>query len=278
MNILNYYLIKETIKYKYENSLNEEDKRTFIFLLFSDMANKINSTDSKSLKKIANLLSNMENKESILDECQNVIKKNYYNVLRIKYCNKSFFNNIKLKLSKKLMIDVEFFNYNTLDQINEYKKYHLLSDKSLITEYLSPIIYSDNEKLLINVFHSFFEEKKLELSEKEKISLWRNMYGETQQLIALSNNNKKMFNIYLNLLNKYIPMDKQKKANILNNIKENNLKNFNSIKHLLSVSEESFINNTNYIDNIITVNEERKILSTIINQSTIVPSIKNKRL
>ena len=41
MNSLNYYLIKETIKYKYENSLNEEDKRTFIFLLFSDMANKI---------------------------------------------------------------------------------------------------------------------------------------------------------------------------------------------------------------------------------------------
>lgn len=278
MNILNYYLIKETIKYKYRNFLNEEDKRTFIFLLFVDLANKINSTDSEPLKNIKNILSNIENKESVLDECHNLIKKNYYNILRIKYCNKSFLNNIKLKFSKKLFIDVEFFNYNTLEQINEYKKYHLLTDKALITEHLSPIIYSNNEKLLINVFYTFFEEKKLELSEKEKISLWHNMYGETQQLIALSYNNKKMFNIYLSLLEKYIPMDREKKANILNKIKEDNLKNFNSIKHLLSVSEESFINNTNYIDNIIMINEEKKILSTIINKSTIIPSIKSKRL
>lgn len=278
MNSLNYYLIKETIKYKYENSLNEEDKRTFIFLLFSDMTNKINSPDSKLLKNIKNILSNIENKESILAECENLIKKNYYNMLRIKYCNKSFLNNIKLKLSKKLFIDVEFFNYNTLEQINEYKKYHLLTDKALITEHLSPIIYSNNEKLLINVFYTFFEEKKLELSEKEKISLWYNMYGQTQQLITLSHDNKKMFNIYLNLLEKYIPMDREKKANILGKIKEDNLKNFNSIKHLLPVSEESFINNTNYIDNIILVNEEKKILSTIINKATIIPSIKTKRL
>lgn len=278
MNSLNYYLIKETIKYKYENSLNEEDKRTFIFLLFSDMANKINSTDSKQLQNIKNILSNIENKESILDECQNLIKKNYYNILRIKYCNKSLLNSIKLKLSKKLFIDVEFFNYNTLEQINEYKKYHLLTDKALITEHLSPIIYSNNERLLINVFYTFFEEKKLELSEKEKISLWYNMYGQTQQLITLSHDNKKMFNIYLNLLDKYIPVDREKKAKMLNKIKEDNLKNFNSVKHLLSVSEESFINNTNYIDNIIMINEERKILSTIINKSTIIPSIKSKRL
>lgn len=278
MNSLNYYLIKETIKYKYENSLNEEDKRTFIFLLFSDMANKINSTDSKPLQNIKNILSNIENKESILDECQNLIKKNYYNILRIKYCNKSLLNSIKLKLNKKLFIDVEFFNYNTLEQINEYKKYHLLTDKALITEHLSPIIYSNNERLLINVFYTFFEEKKLELSEKEKISLWHNMYGQTQQLITLSHDNKKMFNIYLNLLEKYIPMDREKKAKILNKIKEDNLKNFNSIKHLLSVSEESFINNTNYIDNIIMINEEKKILSTIINKQTIIPSIKSKRL
>lgn len=75
MNSLNYYLIKETIKYKYENSLNEEDKRTFIFLLFSDMTNKINSPDSKLLKNIKNILSNIENKESILAECENLIKK-----------------------------------------------------------------------------------------------------------------------------------------------------------------------------------------------------------
>lgn len=278
MNSLNYYLIKETIKYKYENSLNEEHKRTFIFLLFSDMANKINSTDSKQLQNIENILSNIENKESILNECQNLIKKNYYNILRIKYCNKSLLNSIKLKLSKKLFIDVEFFNYNTLEQINEYKKYHLLTDKALITEHLSPIIYSNNERLLINVFYTFFEEKKLELSEKEKISLWHNMYGQTQQLITLSHDNKKMFNLYLNLLEKYIPMDREKKAKIFNKIKEDNLKNFNSIKHLLSVSEESFINNTNYIDNIIMINEEKKILSTIINKSTIIPSIKSKRL
>lgn len=278
MNSLNYYLIKETIKYKYENSLNEEDKRTFIFLLFSDMANKINSTDSKQLQNIKNILSNIENKENILDECQNLVKKNYYNILRIKYCNKSLLNSIKLKLSKKLFIDVEFFNYNTLEQINEYKKYHLLTDKALITEHLSPIIYSNNERLLINVFYTFFEEKKLELSEKEKNSLWYNMYGQTQQLITLSHDNKKMFNIYLNLLDKYIPVDREKKAKMFNKIKEDNLKNFNSIKHLLSVSEESFINNTNYIDNIIMINEEKKILSTIINKSTIIPSIKSKRL
>jgi hypothetical protein len=278
MNSLNYYLIKETIKYKYENSLNEEDKRTFIFLLFSDMANKINSTDSKPLQNIKNILSNIENKESILDECQNLIKKNYYNILRIKYCNKSLLNSIKLKLNKKLFIDVEFFNYNTLEQINEYKKYHLLTDKALITEHLSPIIYSNNERLLINVFYTFFEEKKLELSEKEKNSLWYNMYGQTQQLITLSHDNKKMFNIYLNLLDKYIPVDREKKAKMFNKIKEDNLKNFNSIKHLLSVSEESFINNTNYIDNIIMINEDKKILSTIINKSTIIPSIKSKRL
>jgi len=278
MNSLNYYLIKETIKYKYENSLNEEDKRTFIFLLFSDMANKINSTDSKPLQNIKNILSNIENKESILDECQNLVKKNYYNILRIKYCNKSLLNSIKLKLSKKLFIDVEFFNYNTLEQINEYKKYHLLTDKALITEHLSPIIYSNNERLLINVFYTFFEEKKLELSEKEKNSLWYNMYGQTQQLITLSHDNKKMFNIYLNMLDKYIPVDREKKAKMFNKIKEDNLKNFNSIKHLLSVSEESFINNTNYIDNIIMINEEKKILSTIINKSTIIPSIKSKRL
>ena len=187
-------------------------------------------------------------------------------------------NSIKLKLSKKLFIDVEFFNYNTLEQINEYKKYHLLTDKALITEHLSPIIYSNNERLLINVFYTFFEEKKLELSEKEKISLWHNMYGQTQQLITLSHDNKKMFNLYLNLLDKYIPVDREKKAKIFNKIKEDNLKNFNSIKHLLSVSEESFINNTNYIDNIIMINEEKKILSTIINKSTIIPSIKSKRL
>lgn len=263
MEILNYYLIKEIFQYGNKN-VEEESSFLFYNLEKTIMIDNINSDAHPSLVNIKKLLSNIKNKKDILNECQKIVKNNHYNLLRLSYCNASDFIKM-IKYNKKIKLDVDFFNNNSLSQINDYKKAGLFTEKLLITKCLLPILYSGNQELLVDVFTSYFQQDKNILSKRQKETLWENMYNNTQLLIEFSEDNKKMHGIYLNLLNEYVSFDKERKEHLFKKMKKTNSEDFNKSHRFLNV--ENFNNNTKYIDDIIQIDEEKRVLSKILNES-----------